>query len=66
MDIGTALKQQRERLGITQSELARATGIKQQNISRWENNAHIPDVIECLTLAQYYGITIEELIGADE
>ena len=66
MDIGTALKQQRELSGISQSELARATGIKQQNISRWESNAHIPDVLECLKLAKYYGITIEELIGADE
>ena len=66
MDIGTALKQQREHAGISQSELARATGIKQQNISRWEKNAHIPDVLECLILAKYYGITIEELLGADE
>ena len=66
MDIGTALKQQRELSGISQSELARATGIKQQNISRWESNAHIPDVLECLKLAKYYGITIEELIGVDE
>ncbi len=66
MNIGEGLKQQRMRLGISQSELAKATGIKQQNISRWENNTHIPDVMQCLILAKYYGITIEELIGANE
>ncbi len=66
MNIGEGLKQQRLRLGISQSELARETGIKQQNLSRWELNTHIPDVLQCLTLAKFYGITIEELIGANE
>ena len=66
MNIGEALKQQRQRMGISQSQLARDTGIKQQNISRWENNTHIPDVIQCSILAKYYGITIEELIGLKE
>ena len=66
MNIGEALKQQRMRLGISQSELAKATGIKQQNISRWESNTHIPDVLQCVILAKYYGITIEELIGVNE
>ena len=63
MDIGEALKQQRKQWGMTQSQLAKATGIKQQNISRWENNTHIPDVLECAILAKFYGITIDELIG---
>ena len=65
MNIGEAIKQQRLRLGITQSELARATGIKQQNISRWENNTHTPDIAQCVVLAKYFGVTIEELIGVD-
>ena len=65
MNIGEAIKEQRLRLGISQSELAKATGIKQQNISRWENNTHIPDVTQCVILAKYYGIMIEELIGID-
>ena len=65
MNIGEAIKQQRLRLGITQSELARETGIKQQNISRWENNTHTPDVMQCVILAKYFDITIEELIGIE-
>ena len=66
MNIGEGIRQQRIRLGISQSELAKATGIHQQNISRWENNTHIPDVAQCVILAKYFGITIEELIGLDE
>ena len=66
MNIGEGIKQQRLRLGISQSELAKATGIHQQNISRWENNTHIPDVTQCVILAKYFGISIEELIELDE
>ena len=65
MTIGESLKQHRQRLGISQSKLAQDTGIKQQNLSRWENNTHIPDVLQCSILAKYYEITIEELIGMD-
>jgi transcriptional regulator with XRE-family HTH domain len=46
--------------------LAKLTGIKQQNISRWENNKAIPSIENCEILADFYGITIDELIGRDE
>ena len=62
-DIGKALISHREAKGLSQSDLARATGLKQQNISRWEHNTHIPDVLECAILAQFYGISIDYLIG---
>ncbi|MBQ8658088.1 MAG: helix-turn-helix transcriptional regulator [Clostridia bacterium] len=61
MDIGKALKEQRESVGLSQLQLAKATGIKQQNISRWENGV-MPGIDSCVTLARYYGITLEELI----
>lgn len=65
MDIGSALKHQRESMKLSQSQLAKETGIKQQNISRWESNTHIPDIAQCIILAKYYGITLEELLGID-
>ena len=65
MDIGLALKQQRESMGLSQSQLAKKTGIKQQNISRWENNQAIPSIENCEILADFYGISIDELIGRD-
>lgn len=63
MNIGEALKQQRLSAGLSQSQLARETGIKQQNISRWENGTHIPDIAQCAILAKYYGISVDELIN---
>lgn len=66
MNIGKSMKENRLFFKMSQSQLAKITGIKQQNISNWENNIHIPDVIECLLISKVYGITIEELIGVDE
>ena len=65
MTIGQHLKQQREICKLSKSQRAKETGIKQQNISRWENDTHVPDVVQCAILAKYYGITIEELVGIE-
>ena len=65
LDIGNMLKEHRLTSGITQSALAIATDIKQQNLSRWESNTHVPDIVECIKLADFYGITLDELVGRD-
>ena len=65
INIGETLKEHRLTLGITQSDLAKATDIKQQNISRWENNTHIPNILECIKLANFYDISLDELVGRD-
>jgi transcriptional regulator with XRE-family HTH domain len=62
---GLEFKYQREINNISQRELAKKTGIKQQNISRWENNQAIPSIENCEVLADFYGITVDELIGRD-
>lgn len=63
IDIGAALKEQREIAGLSQTQLARATGIKQQNISRWERGTHVPNVMDCIILAHFYDISVDYLVG---
>ena len=62
---GQSLKNQREIHNLSQSELARKTGIKHQNISRWENGKAFPCIDFCVKLADFYGITLDELVGRD-
>ena len=64
-DYGKELKYQREINHYSQSEVAKLTGIKQQNISRWENNQAVPSIEHCEILADFYHISIDELIGRD-
>ncbi len=65
MRYGEALKIQRELAGLNQMELANKIGISQQNISRWERDEVLPNIDFCVKLADFYNITIDELIGRD-
>ena len=63
INIGKSLKLIREGENITQSQLAKETGIKQQSISRWERGERLPNILDLVKLANYYKISIDELIG---
>ena len=53
-------------IGITQGELSINTGIQQANISRWEKGLNRPNIMDCWRLADYFGVTIDYLIGRYE
>ena len=65
VSIGEALKYQREAAKLTQRQLAKETGITQVNICRWERGEVLPGIDFCIKLAEYYGISLDELIGRD-
>lgn len=61
--IGKNLIYQREQRNLTQEQLARATEMSQAAISYWESGKRIPNVQACVKLADFYGISVDELIG---
>ncbi|MBQ8374691.1 MAG: helix-turn-helix transcriptional regulator [Clostridia bacterium] len=61
--IAESLKEHRERRQYSQSELARKTGIAQPKISYYENERHIPPVDLCMKLADFYEISLDDLVG---
>lgn len=62
----SSLKEQRLSRGLTLKTIEAATGISNENLSRWENGKAIPGIEFCITLSQYYGITLDELLGLDD
>lgn len=60
---GEALKYHREAAGISQLELSKKIGTSHQNISRWENGSVLPNIDFCVRLADFYDISVDELIG---
>lgn len=62
---GKTLKYQREIKGITQNKLAQITGLNQQMISWWEAGKGLPNIDFCVQLADFYNISLDELIGRD-
>ena len=63
MNYGEALKYQRELRGYSQNQLSEKTKISQQMISYWEANKGLPNIDFCVKLADFYGISVDELIG---
>lgn len=61
--IGEALKYQREINGYSQNTLSKNVGISQQKISYYESDRHSPNIDDCIILADFYGITLDELVG---
>lgn len=60
---GEILKEHRIERGKTLREVERDTGISNANLSRWESGKVLPNIDFCVKLADYYGISIDELIG---
>ena len=61
--IGDNLLSLRKAKGKTQEEVASSIGITRQALSKWENNESMPDIINCVALAEYYGVTVDNLIS---
>ena len=65
LNYGESLKYYRERNGLSLSALAEKIGTSRQNLSRWEKNEVLPSIDFCVKLADFYGISIDELIGRE-
>ena len=65
MKLGFELKNHREAAGYTQCEVARKTGLTQAAISRWEDDLRIPNIENCILLADLYEISLDELVGRE-
>ena len=52
--------------GISQEELAGIVGVSAGAVSKWERGISIPDLDVLCNLADYFQVTIEELIGRNK
>ena len=51
--------------GLTQQQLAAATGVSQASISGYLNGRRLPGPGELLVLARHFGVSLEYLLGAE-
>ena len=48
---------------ITEEALAEAMNVSRQTVSKWENGTAMPDFKKLNALAEYFGVTMDELLG---
>ena len=61
MSIGKNIKRLRQNKNLTQEQLAQALHLSNQAVSKWEKETALPDISLLPQLADYFGVTIDEL-----
>ncbi len=57
------IREHREKLGMTKSELAQIMGVDASAVTRWETGEAMPRASKLPKLADLFGCTIDELYG---
>lgn len=60
------LKQLRQAKGVSQAQLADAVGVSQQSVNKYENHSVEPDIRTLMAMADYFGTSVDYLIGHTE
>lgn len=63
--VGKNIKKLREKKGLTQEKLANFLGVTPQAISRWENETGYPDIELLPLIANFFNVTIDELLDRE-
>ena len=56
----------RKEKGVTQEEVAAKLGVSPQSVSKWENGISYPDISLLPLISDYYGVSIDYLLGKDD
>ena len=63
--IGAFLKALRRGKALTQEQLAEQLGVSGRTVSRWETGSNMPDLGMLVELAEFYGVSIPEIIKGE-
>lgn len=64
--LGSNIRQLREKQGLTQAQLGKSIGLAESTISLYESGKRAPDVDTIESLANFFGITTDHLLGRYE
>ena len=63
--VGENIKENREKANKSVYDIEKALGISHQNQYKWVKGEREPSIINCIKLADYYGISLDELVGRE-
>jgi transcriptional regulator with XRE-family HTH domain len=65
-EMGERLQRIREETGMSQSQLARASGVPLSSLRNWEQGRRIPLFNTAAKVAKALGVSLDRLAGFDE
>ena len=66
MTLAEKLTQARKAAGLTQADIAARLSVSRQAVSRWESGQSKPSTEKLLALGALYGVSIDQLLNAEE
>ena len=66
ISIKNTLKKLRHSKEVTQEQLAIHLGVTSQSVGKWERGEGFPDITMLPSIALYFGVTVDELLGIDK
>ena len=65
MRIGEQIKNYRKTAGLTQEQVANYLGVSTPAVNKWEKGSNMPDISLLVDIADYYDISIPEIINGE-
>ena len=65
MRIGEQIKNYRKTAGLTQEQVANYLGVSTPAVNKWEKGSNMPDISILVDIADYYDISIPEIINGE-
>ena len=66
MEFNEKLQKLRKQKNLTQEELARAIYVSRTAVSKWESGRGYPSIDSLKAIAQFFGVTIDDLLSGGE
>jgi len=65
-DYVNAIRNRREKAGLSQENIAKGLSVSQQAVAKWENGKALPRADKLPELARILNCTIDELLATDK
>lgn len=62
MNLGENIHAYRIKSGMSQGDLAGALEVSRQSVSKWENNAALPELDKLMRMSKLFSVTLDELV----
>ena len=59
-------KNLRDKKGVRDADVSKATGIPQNTLTDWKNGKYVPKVDKIIKLADYFQVSLDEFIRKDK
>ena len=63
--VGKKLRELRIQKGMSRLEFAKAIGVSEKSVKNWENDVSNPDLFHASAIADFFGVSMDELLGRD-